>query len=273
MLRDKFVTVIVTLLIAAVAVLGYLFFDSAKKIYLARTQNRNSQPADSRENATVPAGTQLPLTSPERDALPPTSNPQGGSIPLGIIGSGESSGSPASNDNKVPARAISMDTNNWKTYTNKKYDYSFKYPREYDYSPCDKTSPCHFGQVYEKDGGDSAWLNGAVNNQGWPFIIINHYDNDSYTLPKNVKFFDWLKQKMGWTKDNAPKDFNYSIAAAKGDPKKAMQVTVPQTPQAYARNEVYFEENNKIFEIQLVAPNSEGAQEFYNAWLKTFVLE
>jgi hypothetical protein len=272
MLKNIIVTIIAGLFVLTIGILGYLFYNYAKDIQLTRNQNQNSQSAKGQLNgiSTVPAGTELSLDKPTEGSLPTTTDPQGGSIPLGTIGAGDSPNGSAAEANKPSGLTISMDTNNWKTYTNKKYNYSFKYPREYDYSACDKTSPCHFGQVYEKDGGDSAWLNGAVSNQGWPFIIINHYDNDSYTLPKNVKFFDWLKQKMGWTKDNAPKDFNYSINTSR-DPKKAMKVTVPATPQAYARDEIYFEKENKIFEIQLMSSDKPEAQEFYNTWLKNFI--
>lgn len=164
------------------------------------------------------------------------------------------------------------DVSDWKTYSNKKYKYSFRYPKEFDFGPCDKNNPCQYGQVYEKDGGDTAWVSGDTSNRGWPYIIITHYDNESFTLPKNTKFFDWLKQKFGWSKENTPKDFNFELATAKGDPKKAMRIGVPQTPQAYAREEIYFEGGGKIFQIQLLDSNKTSAQEFYGIWLKTFIL-
>lgn len=277
MLRNILVTIISVLLVVALGLIGYLFYVYAKGAYVARNQNQNNKPTNTQEgDLSVPAGAPIPLNSPQQTPLPVVDSPQGsGQIPLGAV---DSAGNPGNSDNpnnnqKNQPVSISMDTANWKTYTNKKYNYSFKYPQEYDYSSCDKNTPCRFGQIFEKDGGDSAWLNGAVNNQGWPFIAINHYDNESYTLPKNVKFMDWLTQKMGWTKDKAPKDFNFSIATTKGDTKKAMKVEVPATPQAYAREEIYFEKDNKIFEIQLMSSDKEPAQQFYSTWLKTFVLE
>jgi len=279
MLDNKIIAIFAIVLIVSIIILTFLFYENFRDVYSHHFNNNAQTSSNERNEPVVPAGTEIPLVTPQRDPLPISNSSEGGQISLGTIGSTNAPGAPANknqpnenNNNQAAPPTISMDPASWKTYTNKKYNYSFKYPQEFDYGPCDKTSPCRFGQVHEKDGGDSAWLNGALSNQGWPFIIITHYDNESYTLPKNVKFFDWLTQKMGWTKDNAPKDFNLSIPTTKGDPKKAMKVTVPQTPQAYARDEIYYEENSKIFEIQLMAPNYEAAQKFYATWLGTFII-
>lgn len=261
MWKEKTIFLLVALLIVAVAILSYLFFETYTEI-------KKEKQTDTNIESNVPAGTEIPLNKIGENPLPVTIDPTGVQIPL-------EAEKPSTEGNKEQNKLKPelSDTSQWKTYTNKKYGYSFKYPKEYDYSNCDETNPCKYGQVYEKDGGDAAWLNGVTNDQGWPYIIVVHYDNESYTLPSKTKFFDWLQQKMGWTKDNAPKDFNSSILTAKGDPKKAMRVSVPQTPQAHAREEIYFEENGKIFQIQFMDSNNTSAQEFYNNWLKTFSLE
>lgn len=264
---NKIIAVLASFLIVAIAILGYVFYDSFKDIYGGWEGFISKQKgANANQNAVIPAGTEIPLDSVGQ-AQTSTKNPQGGEIPFNT----DKPQTNKNNDNSS-GQNISLDTSTWKTYTNKKYNYSFKYPTEYDYSSCDNTNPCRTGQVYEKDGGDAAWLNGAVNNRGWPYIIISHYDNDSYTLPEKTKFWDWLQKKAGWSKDNAPKDYNTSITTVKGDPKEAMRLSIPATPQAYARDEIYFEVKGKIFQIQLMNPSDSPAQEFYNTWLKTFVL-
>jgi len=266
MLKDKFITVAVTLLIVAIAVLGYLFFDSAKEIYYSRTGNKDA----SLNNVTVPAGTQLPLVEPGQDNLPVTTNPQGGPIP---IDSGTNRGGEAGNDKKEPASipGISTDPASWKAYVNNKYGYSFKYPANFDFRECTSESPCKFGQVLEKDGGDLAYIAAQTQQRGWPYVTVAHYNNDSFTLPKDQKLIDWAKAKFQG--ENVPQDYNYTIKAAKGDAKKAIRISFPQTPQAHAREEIYFALGNNIFQIQLVDTNKSESWSFYNPWLDSFILE
>jgi len=265
MWKERIIYLFVALLVVAIAMVSYLFFETYLEI------KREKQTNETSKESNIPAGTEIPLNKEaDSNPLPIVTDPDGLQVPIEYPKVG---GAPSSGDSNSQPGSDFMNISQWKKYANKKYDYSFSYPKEYDYSPCDDNSPCKYGQVFEKDGGDAAWLNGATNNQGWPYIIITHYNNENYTLPDKVKFFDWLQQRMGWTKDKGPKDFNFEIATSKGDPKKAMRVSVPQSPQAYARDEIYFEDNGKIFQIQLLDSNKAPAQEFYNVWLKTFRLE
>ena len=265
MLKEKIMFFLAGIMVVLVAGLGYLFFEYYTSVRKSLEQQSNeSQAEPENKNNSIYLG-ELPSAEPGKESLPITS---GGENPQTLLNIGSLAGKELS---RSPA-ADFLDTSQWKTYTNKKYNYSFKYPKEFDYSSCGDNEPCKYGQVYEKDGGDIAWLNGAVNNQSWPFIIITHRENESYTLPKNVKFFDWLAQKFGWTKDNGLQDFNLEIPAVKGNPKKAVRIGIPQTPQAYAREEIYFETGDKIFQIQLMDSNKVPAREFYNKWLETFTL-
>lgn len=266
---NKIIPVLAGVLITILAVLGYLFYNSLKDVkgdWRKIFSQQTTEITDKKSN--VPPGTEIPLNRTGPDSIPIATYPQNS----GTNNDANPLPSPEMGNNENQGKPVSIETADWKTYTNKKYNYSFKYPKEYDYSSCDKDNPCKYGQVYEKDGGDLAWLNGATNNQNWPFINVIHYDNESYTLPDKVKFFDWLQQKMGWTKDKGPKDFNLTLTTSKGDPKKAMRVSVPQTPQGYAREEIYYENNNKIFQIQFIDTNKPAAQEFYNSWLSKFVI-
>jgi len=269
---------IFTLILAGALFSYYLYQNGIEE--KAQLKKQIEELKKTREDEVVPAGTEIPLLGPKADPLPVTDDSGDSAVPISVEkleidreknkdGRGQNQNQNQDQDQEA---AKSLDTGGWKTYINKKYKYSFRYPKEFDFSSCDKNNPCQYGQVYEKDGGDAAWLSGSTGDKDWPYIIISHYDNESFTLPKNTKFFDWLKQKFGWSKENVPKDFNFEIAAAKGDPKKAMRIGVPQTPQAYAREEIYFESGGKIFQIQLLDSNKAPAQEFYNAWLGTFVL-
>lgn len=284
-MRNKIIISVSSVLLVVLGFMAFLFYDTFKDVYGSwdgfkkkQTGVTESNEVSTRATASPAAspspsgGEGIPLVDNNLHSMPLTQNPQqGNQIPVGSSGQQANSAKPSGDNAGNAPVSISMDTSKWKTYVNKKYHYSFKYPQEYDYSACDNANPCKIGQVFEKDGGDSAWLNGATNNQGWPYAMISHSESD--TLPPKTKFFDWLQQKLGWSKENAPKDFNFSILAKKGDPKKAMRASVPQSPQGYAREEIFFENDGKIFQIQLVDTNKPGAQEFYNTWLKTIIID
>jgi len=285
MLQNKIIFILASFLAVGVAILGCLFYDSCKEAgngnwkyclnhsFFGKFASLNQAEEVAKEkqaNNPFPAAG-VPIDSSENSSLPITANPEGFQVPLDVRKSANDGGNSNGGDDKISPEFL--DTSKWKTYENRKYGYSFKYPAEYNYSPCDNASPCKIGQAYEKDGGDAAWLRSDTNNRGWPYIIVLHYDSESFTLPKNTKLLDWLKQKFGQPSSELFKDYNIEIPTSKGDPKKAMKVSIPQTPQAYAREEVYFERGNKIFQIQMLDSNNTPAQEFYNVWLITFQLE
>lgn len=227
--------------------------------------------------------------------LPVTDNPSDSAIPIGA-----SSGQPAINpgssaenqqkdkqqeaEDRIESSAEFLDISKWKTYNNEKYGYSFKYPKEYDFSACENTSPCRYGQVYEKEGGDMAWIAGNLKNKGWPYIIVSHYNNESFTLPDNKKLLDWVKDKFNITPktDKGTLDNynirNIEIPTEKGDPKKAVRIYVPQSSSqtnqnspSFAKEEIYYNSGAKILLIQLVDPGDTQAQKIYETWLSTFV--
>jgi hypothetical protein len=213
--------------------------------------------------------------------LPVTNDPGESSIP---IDTSQSAIQPGQTEKQQPAdqkmteeqvkqNAEFLNIAKWKPYINDKYGYSFKFPKEYSYGPCDDKNPCKYGQAYEKDGGDVAWVMGNLTNQGWPNIVVTHYDKEEFTLPKDKKLIEWVREKFGIKDVNVLPDYNVELKTQKGKPKKAVKVNISQTPQAYTRDEIYFENSSKIFQIQLMDSNKEPAKKIYDAWLETFVAE
>ena len=205
--------------------------------------------------------------------LPVTDNPDGSNVP-GAVGQIPLSLDEiqVSNSQKgASQRSISLDVNGCSVYRNKKYQYSFKYPSEFDFRECASENPCRYGQILEKDGGNLTYLSAQTDGRGWPYVAVAHYDNESFTLGKDQKLIDWFKTKFRG--ESVPQGYNYTIKTLSGDPKKAVRISFPPTPQAYSKEEIYFAEGNNVFQIQLLDTNKSEAWNFYNPWLESFVWE
>ena len=228
-----------------------------------QNQNQSQSQSESEESSSAHSageGSGLPISSGDGESL---------GVPIDLGGAATAS----NGERKQFSRnSISLNTKEWKSYKNSKYNYSFKYPQEFDFSDCSEKNPCKFGQVFEKDEGKTAWLSGDIQDKGWPFIIISTADDELHNLPKKKKLLDWLKEKFTGISSFLPQDYNTEIPSSRGKKKKAVMVNIPQSPQAYARTEIYFEIDNKIFEMQLIDSNKPEAKKFYDTWLSTFLL-
>jgi len=161
-----------------------------------------------------------------------------------------------------------VDTSDWKTYTNDKYGYSFKYPANYTVGDCPK--PCQ-GQVNALEGGNNTFMNGDISEKGWPAVTITHYDTDFYNIPEGQSLLDHLKDKAtGDTKDNMVDDYNIKLTKQDGSKVDGIKISIPASPQAYSRWEIYYAVDQNMFEIQMLDVKTSDAQNFYNAWLKEF---
>lgn len=155
---------------------------------------------------------------------------------------------------------------NWKTYTNTKYNYSFKYPADYEYAPCTQ-KPCK-NFVYDDIQGntekDYVLLQGDISDKGWPNIAVSHLSSTFYNPPVGTNLINWLKEKSP-NAEYIPNSVNYEI-----DGVVAVKVEVPASPQAYGSWLIYLVKDNKLFEIQLLDPGTTEAKDFYNLFLNNF---
>jgi len=160
-------------------------------------------------------------------------------------------------------------TKDWKKYTNEKYGYSFLYPPDYRFGPCQER-PC--GKfVYDKISKDTekdyVLIEDTTSKEGWPKISITHYDTSFYNPPKGVNVLDWVRENVP-PEYKIPKDINLKIG---GTP--AVKVIVPKTPDSSSSWFVYFIKDEKLFQIEMVNPESKGAQDFYNLFLSSLKFE
>lgn len=261
--RNTLAVSIIILILAVIVAAGYLYYQ--------KNTPEEIPPGENLAKTEESANNAIPGTS----KLPVTDDPGGIGIPVdpGQVpvkpDRGSAKDNPSNSKAEKPPSAVSMDIGAWSSYKNKKYGYSFKYPAEFDFRDCTNENPCKFGQVLEKDGGDLAYLSAQNNQRGWPYITVAHYNNENFTLPKGQKLIDWFKGKFQG--ESAPKDYNYEIKVSKGNPKKATRISFPQTPQGYAKEEIYFADGSNIFQIQLLDTNKSEAWSFYNPWLENFI--
>lgn len=146
----------------------------------------------------------------------------------------------------------------WKTYTNDEYAYTFKYPAN--------------TTVEEADNGDSTTLTGDISEKGWPMIIVTHRDNDYFNLPSGTDLLTHLKDKFAFISSSFPDSPNINITGPSGNI-PGYKVVIPRSPQAYGSWNIYFEKDSKIFEIQMLDPDTTEAQTLYNNWLTAFKME
>ena len=150
----------------------------------------------------------------------------------------------------------------WKTYINEKYNYSFDYPKEYTFGPCN-TKPCN-PFINEEKEGDYVILQGDVSNNGWPNMEVSHYETEFYNPPNGADIIEWLKDKSP-VKENIPNEINFEIGGI-----DAIKAEIPKSAQSYSLWEIYFIKNNDLFNISMTDVETLEAQIFYNLILSSF---
>ncbi len=160
------------------------------------------------------------------------------------------------------------DTSNWKTFTNSKYGYSFKYPSTYTLGPC-TSKPCP-SFVDEQQGGDIVLMSGDITVNGWPSIHIVHYDTATYSPPAGANLNEFVLSSFDWLADYFPASPNIMIPKEDSEGIIGADLTTPSSPQSYATRYIYYIEDNKLFQITMNDPESNDAKEFYDAWVGTY---
>lgn len=166
------------------------------------------------------------------------------------------------------------ETAGWNTYTNEKYQYSFKYPPECYLGPLpgfckgilpeDRPPECLCRLNNEDD--DSITLQGDVSTKGWPHISVTHYNTDFYNPPAGTDLITWIRDNFP-VPECVPGVINFEI-----DGTPAVKVCVPVSPQAYSSSWIYFMKDGKLFGIFMNDTDPLEAQDFYNLLLSTFEL-
>ncbi len=157
-------------------------------------------------------------------------------------------------------------TENWKVYKSKKYGYSFRYPADYELTSSCKNNAC----VSEEESGDSVYMTGEHIVADWPLLYVRHMGNEPYNPPAQTDIPGWIQKKFSWTEKCFPGTENIYFPYKDGQMVGGFNIFFPRSPQAYARREIFYELNGKIFQIEMIDVDSPQARQFYNIWLSTF---
>jgi len=162
-----------------------------------------------------------------------------------------------------------IEISDWVTYTNTKYNFSFKHPASYTTAGC-PTKPC--GEfIGEESGGDQTIMQGDISDVGWPNIAIMHLSSEYYNPPEGTDLRAWILETFSYYADYISLSPNYTITTSEGESFQGYDYTVPSSPQSYSQRYINFVNNdNEMFVIQLYDYESYSS-EFYDAWLGTFV--
>ncbi len=140
----------------------------------------------------------------------------------------------------------------WASYTNAKYDYSFRYDPEWMI----KTNM----PGYEKD--DRIVLQGDISEKGWPSIEINLQEFDS--MPETAE------ELMAELEELWGDSVAMSLVEFGANDIPAVKLSTEDSPQAYAMESYYFIHSGNYFVLSLNDAAKEEARAIYDCFLANF---
>ena len=170
-------------------------------------------------------------------------------------------------------------TDDWNTYKNERYGYSFMYPPDCYYGPM--PSDCKEKPPEERRAECLCFLDGenpdnvflqAFLGDGDQLTLagfsVSHYDSPLYNPPPDIELIHWIKGVLSEMYELIRDESNHEIS---GIP--AVRIYSPQSPMAPSFEEIYYFQNDKIFRINMLDVDNEDNKELYDQILSTFSLE
>jgi len=169
---------------------------------------------------------------------------------------------------------IEYATEDWQTYINEKYEYSFKYPINCLYGPlpgyCKQNPPeersreclCYLN-AENSDEVSLGTFTGTKSDLIGASFSVSSYSTEAYNFPSDTDFVSWLREKFPYQDIEANSDIMLEGVSAVG-------FYTPQSPMAYSQKEIYFIRNNRLFKIYMINIDNEHNKELYNKILFTF---
>lgn len=170
----------------------------------------------------------------------------------------------------------SQPTEDWNTYENEKYGYSFKYPPDCFYGPM--PGDCKQKPPEERDPECLCFLNGEnpdevvfqtfigeIEEYQLAAFFVSHYDTPVYNPPPGTELIQWLEEEYFEMLEDLPSAVNMEIS---GIP--SVRFYFPSSPMAPSYEEIYFIKDDMLFRINMLDVDNEGNKELYDQILSTF---
>jgi len=170
-------------------------------------------------------------------------------------------------------------TDDWNTYVNEKYGYSFKYPTDCFYGPM--PSDCKELPPEERRADCLCFLNGenpdavfmqAFLDEGDQLSLagftVSHHDSPVFNPPPGTELTKWIVENFSEMFEDIPAEPNMDI-----DGVPAVSILSPKSPMAPSYEDIWFFQNDILFRINIVDVDNEVNQELYDQILSTFSLD
>jgi hypothetical protein len=189
------------------------------------------------------------------------------------------------------------ETADWKIYENKKYGYSFKYPKDCFYGPmpkyCKQKPPeerqaeclCFLDDGNQNSIDDKvtdrtviqSFLSGkskfSKDNFTLATFSIFHSDSSFHNPPANTDLIEWLKKNFSESHKNMPSELHRNVPDkpnVKIGEIDAVKIYTPFSGQAYSAENIYFIRNGKLLNIDMLDVDNVENRKLYDQILSTF---
>jgi len=166
------------------------------------------------------------------------------------------------------------ETDDWQTYKNEKYKYSFKYPTNCSYGPL--PGYCKQSPPEERPQECRCYLNGEDENSvslgtftgtksdltGASFVVTSP-SSDAYSPPADTDLITWLKEKFSY--QEIPNEPNMKL-----DGITAVKVYTPFSGMAWSQEDIYFLKDNRLFGISILDVDNKDNRKLYDQIISTF---